>query len=836
MAEETADRLDAPALDAKWRRIWADRGAHRTPLDTADRPYYNLMMFPYPSAEKLHVGNAYAFIGSDIHGRYQRLKGNDVFEPMGFDAFGIHSENYALKVGQHPATLTARNVEYFREQQLKKLGLMLDWDHEVDTTDPDYYRWTQWLFLQLFNAGLAEHREGPVNWCPSCLTVLADEQVVDDRCERCSSLVQRRFLKQWFLKTTRYAQEMLDALDGLDWSEKTKVAQRNWIGRSEGAIVRFELSGCARTDVSVFTTRPDTLHGATFLVIGADHPALSDFVAPDRIAAVEAWSSRVADAMAEQPGEAGPAGIDLGSEAHHPLTGSMVPVWAATYVLGGYGTGAIMAVPAHDQRDHSFAQAHDLPIVEVVRGGDDVHVEAHTGPGVMVASGDLDGLPSVEGARRIVKMLEERGAGHATIQYRLRDWLISRQRYWGPPIPIIHCQDCGPVGVPVGDLPVVLPHVDEFRPLGTGVSPLAALEDWVNVACPRCGGPGRRESDVSDNFLDSAWYFLRYPSSDLHDRPLDRDRTWKWLPVDMYIGGNEHAVLHLMYARFVMRALHELGHVPVPEPFTRFRAHGLLIRDGAKMSKNRGNVVNPDEFVAQHGADAFRLYLMFLGPFEQGGDFRAVGIRGMTRFLDRVWRAVLQGGSDNGSHHPAGSGGVAVPDESASDVATGSQGDGGQSAGVRESRRHRLIARVEDDISELRYNTAIAELMGFSRALEEEAAEGRGRRIDAITLVQLLAPFAPHITEELWERLACPGSIHDSRWPRADATLAAPTEVTVVVQVNGRRRGELVVPAGTPEEELHTRALAMSRVQELLDGRPPRRMVVVPDRIVNVVA
>jgi len=808
MPEKSPDALDAPAIDEKWRRIWAERGADRTPLDTAERPFYNLMMFPYPSAEKLHVGNAYAFCGSDIFGRYQRLKGKDVFEPMGFDAFGIHSENYALKVGEHPATLTARNVEYFREQQLKKLGLMLDWSHEVDTTDPSYYRWTQWLFLQLFDAGLAEHREGPVNWCPSCLTVLADEQVIDDRCERCSSLVERRFLKQWFLKTTRYAQEMLDALDGLDWSEKTKLAQRNWIGRSEGAMIRFALNGCRRADVTVFTTRPDTLYGATFLVIGADHPALGEFVDPGRAAVVEAWLSGLAGSgTAEELSDPAPAGIDLGSRAVHPLTGESLPVWAAPYVLGGYGTGAIMAVPAHDERDHAFARAQRLPIVEVVRGGHDVGVEAHTGPGTMSGSDDLDGLPSAEGARIIVQRLAERDSGQATVQYRLRDWLVSRQRYWGPPIPIVHCAVCGPVGVPVDELPVVLPHVEDFRPLGTGVSPLAAVDEWVNVPCPRCGGAGRRESDVSDNFLDSAWYFLRYPSSDVHDRPLDRERTWKWLPVDMYIGGNEHAVLHLMYARFIMRALHGLGHVPVPEPFARFRAHGLLIKDGAKMSKNKGNVVNPDEFVAHHGADAFRLYLMFIGPFEQGGDFRDVGLRGMTRFLDRVWRAVQRAGG--GDHDDAG--------------------------GLREGRRHRLILSVDADVSELRYNTAISSLMSFSRELEDEGAEGRGRRSDALTLVQLLAPFAPHVTEELWERLGCAGSIHASRWPEADRATAALTEVTVAVQVNGRRRAEMTVPAGTEESLLRAQALALPRVAEIVGAGAPRRVIVVPDRIVNIV-
>ena len=795
------DALDAPALDAKWQRVWAERQTYRTEMD-GKRPFYCLMMFPYPSAEKLHVGNAYAFTGVDIYGRYRRLRGDDVFEPLGFDAFGIHSENFALKVGEHPATLTARNVEYFREQQLKKLGLGVDWSHEVDTTDPSYYRWTQWVFIQLFKAGLAEHREGPVKWCPSCLTVLADEQVIDGHCERCDSKVEQRFLKQWFIKTTRYAQEMLDALDELDWSEKTKIAQRNWIGRSEGALIDFELRGCERESVTVFTTRPDTLYGATFLVVGADHPQLATFVTPERRAAVDEWLAALPPADAEPDFT---VGIDLGTRAVHPLTGEEVPVWAAPYVLGAYGTGAIMAVPAHDERDWQFARAHSLPIVEVIGGGD-VETEAYTGTGLMLNSGDLDGTESAEGKRRVVERLEAKGAGRAHVQYRLRDWLISRQRYWGPPLPIIHCPTHGPVPVPEEDLPVLLPEVKDFRPLGTGVSPLATVEEWVNVPCPVCGEPSKRETDVNDNFLDSAWYFLRYPSTDFDDRALDHDRTWHWLPVDMYIGGNEHAVLHLMYSRFIMRALHSLGLVPVPEPFQRFRAHGLLILGGGKISKSKGNVVNPDEYMARHGADALRLYLMFLGPYLDGGEWKDDGIRGQTRFLERVWRCVQ--------------------------LATDTSADSDEE---RERRRHRTIATVEESIEGLHYNKAISALHELARAIDEENGDGRGRRIDALTLVKLLAPFAPHVTEELWERLGEEGSVHRAAWPAHDPSLAAATVATIAVQVNGKLRATFDVPAGTGKEELETRALALPRVQELLGGRAPKRVIAVPDRIVNIV-
>jgi leucyl-tRNA synthetase len=793
-------RLDLPALDTKWQRIWTERETYRTDMQ-GPRPFYCLMMFPYPSAEKLHIGNAYAFTGADIYGRYRRQKGDDVFEPLGFDAFGIHSENYALKVGEHPATLTARNVEYFREKQLKKLGLGVDWSHEIDTTSPDYYRWTQWVFLQLFKAGLAEHREGPVNWCPSCLTVLADEQVIGGGCERCGTAVETRFLKQWFIRTTRYAQEMLDALEDLDWSERTKLAQRNWIGRSEGALIDFRLNGCARDQVTVFTTRPDTLFGATFLVIGADHPQLGDFVREDRHDAVETWRASLPPPDAE-PDFA--VGIDLGTRAVHPLTGEEIPVWAAPYVLGGYGTGAIMAVPGHDERDWQFARAHGLRIVEVIGGGD-VATEAWTGEGPMLNSSALDGTPSLEGRRRVVEMLEARGAGRAHVQFRLRDWIISRQRYWGPPLPIIHCPVHGPVGVPESELPVLLPQVEDFRPLGTGVSPLAQIEAWVNVPCPVCGEPSRRETDVNDNFLDSGWYFMRYPSTDFGDRALDHARTWRWLPVDMYIGGNEHAVLHLMYARFLMRALHALGHVPTPEPFTRFRAHGLLTFAGGKMSKSKGNVINPDDYMARHGADTLRLYLMFLGPYLEGGEWNDDGMKGQSRFLERVWRCVQL----------ADSGDATDPE--------------------RERRRHRTIAAVETAIESLHYNTAIAALHELARAIDEEAREGRARQIDARTLVQLLAPFAPHIAEELWERLGESGSVHRALWPEHDPALAVEPQVTIAVQVNGKLRATFECPAGTPAAELERLALGQPRIIELLDGRPPRKVVAVPDRIVNLV-
>jgi len=796
------DAYDHAQVESKWRRVWDERGDYRTPLDDPERPYYNLMMFPYPSAEGLHVGHIIPFAGGDIYGRWRRLRGETVFEPMGFDAFGIHSENYAMKIGEHPAVVMRRAVNNFRENQLKRIGSMFDWSHQVNTAEPEYYRWTQWLFVRLFNAGLAEWREGAVNWCPTDLTVLADEQVENGRCERCGAVVETRYLRQWWLKITNYAQQLLDALDTLDWSDSTKAMQHNWIGRSEGATILFDLEGCRRKDVTVFTTRPDTLFGATFLVIGADHPELEDFVPRERLGDVNAWRNRLPPA-GDEPDFS--IGIDLGSRAIHPLTGDRLPVWAAPYVLGGYGTGAIMAVPAHDERDWLFARAHDLSIVEVISGGDAAD-GPYTGEGTMISSAEFTGLSSSEGKRAVVEKLQALRRGEVSVQYKLRDWLISRQRYWGPPIPIIHCPDDGPVAVPEDDLPVLLPYIEDFRPAGMGVSPLATVEEWVNVPCPKCGRPARRETDVSDTFLDSSWYFLRYPSTDFDEVAFDEERTATWLPVDMYIGGNEHAVRHLLYSRFVMRALHDMGLVPVPEPFQRFRAHGMIILEGAKMSKSKGNVLNPDEYIDDYGADTLRLYMMFLGPYMVGGDFRDEGISGITRFLNRVWRATQL---------------AADPDS----------GDDG-----RERRRHRLIKLVDDDIAELRYNTAIAHLMAFARDFDHEATQGSGRRVDADTLLKLLAPFAPFITEELWERIGHDDSVHaPGTWPSYDAELARVQRVTVAVQVNGKLRGQLDVDSGTPPDELERLALALPRIAELLGGRLPRRVVAKVDEVVNVV-
>ncbi|MGH7568208.1 MAG: leucine--tRNA ligase, partial [Gemmatimonadales bacterium] len=645
---------DPAAVEAKWQQAWSARRTNEPDLDRPAKPFYNLMMFPYPSAEGLHVGNMFAFTGADIYGRYQRLRGFDVFEPIGFDAFGIHSENYALSVGKNPAQLIPQNIDVFR-RQLRRFGGMFDWRHELSTTDPGYYKWTQWLFLQLFKAGLAFRKKAAVNWCPACKTVLANEQVINGYCERHpDTRVEQRFLEQWFFAITRYTERLLANLDALDWSESTAALQRNWIGRSEGAELVFETPGGER--IPVFTTRPDTVCGATYLVLAPEHPLVDALTTAERRAAVKAYQREVQakDIVSRRVGDKLKTGVFVGSYARNPATGEAIPIWIADYVLMEYGTGAIMAVPAHDRRDFEFATQFGLPIRQVVR------VEGESLPsvseeGVLINSGRFDGRPCRAGGREIVAWLAgEHGLATPRVRFRLHDWCISRQRYWGPPIPIIHCERCGPVGVPEDQLPVELPFIADFRPDDTGVSPLARHREWYFVRCPRCGGDARRETDVSDTFLDSSWYYLRYPSTEFADRPFDPARTRTWLPVTSYIGGNEHAVLHLLYSRFISMVLKDLGHLHFAEPFPRLRAHGLIVKDGAKMSKSRGNVVVPDVYIEQWGADTFRMYLMFLGPFLEGGDFRDTGIVGIRRFLDRVWALAHEAAEGEGGRGGGG--------------------------------------------------------------------------------------------------------------------------------------------------------------------------------------
>jgi leucyl-tRNA synthetase len=793
---------DPQAVEARWQERWARQRVNEPDLDRPRRPFYNLMMFPYPSAEGLHVGNMFAFTGADIYGRFKRLQGYDVFEPIGFDAFGIHSENYALSVGTHPARLIPKNIETFR-RQLQRFGGMFDWRHELSTTDPRYYKWTQWIFLQLFKAGLAFRQQAAVNWCPKDMSVVANEQVINGYCERHpDTKVEQRYLEQWFFRITRYAEALLRNLDTLDWSDSTRMLQRNWIGRSEGAELVFATPDGAT--IPVFTTRPDTVFGATYLVLAPEHPLVDRLTTEEARPRVNAYRREVQakDVVSRRVGDRAKTGVFLGSYARNPATHEAIPIWIADYVLMEYGTGAIMAVPAHDKRDFEFATQFRLPIREVVRTGEPLPSVSEEG--TLVNSGPFDGLSCREAQRRIVAWLAERGLGAPRVQYRLHDWCISRQRYWGPPIPIIYCDRCGPVGVPERDLPVLLPMIEDFRPDASGVSPLARHKEWYFVPCPQCGAEARRETDVSDTFLDSAWYFLRYPSTEFDDRPWDERRTRTWLPVTSYIGGNEHAVLHLLYSRFITMALHDLGHLPFAEPFPKFRAHGLIIKDGAKMSKSRGNVVIPDQYIQQWGADTFRMYLMFLGPFQEGGDFRDEGITGIRRFLDKVWALAHEAGEAAAAPLPA-------------DV---------------ERKLHQTIRKVTADTERLDYNTAIAALMEYVNLVRER---GAATRAAVEPLLVMLAPYAPHLAEELWARLGHAHSIFTASWPGYDERLATAGEVEIVVQVNGKVRGRLTVGRGASEAEVVERALRDEGVKKFVDGKPVRKTVYVQDRLLNLV-
>jgi len=821
MSNKERVAYEPSTVEEKWQSTWEEQGTNRFTaegLREAENPFYNLMMFPYPSAEGLHVGNIYAFTGADVHGRYRRLLGHTVFEPIGFDAFGIHSENFAMKVGVHPMDLIPRNVANFT-RQLRRIGGMFDWDHTVDTTSPDYYRWTQWVFLQLFKGGLAERKEAPVNWCPSCMTVLANEQVVGGLCERCDTAVEMRRIAQWFFKISDYAGRLLENLDGLDWSSTTKKAQQNWIGRSEGAELIFPViprTGAApeqgNAAVEVYTTRPDTIFGATYMVLSPEHPLVDQVTTEDRRSRVESYrleASRT-DLVSRQKTDKTKTGVFTGGYCRNPATGHPVPIWIADYVLMNYGTGAIMAVPGHDERDHEFAVKFGLPVVRVVAGPDqDARTplpEAYTGPGTLVNSGGFDGMGVDEGKAAITAWLEEKGAGRLRVNYRLHDWCISRQRYWGPPIPIVYCDACGAIPVPEDQLPVVLPRLEDYKPDDSGVSPMARLEDWYRVPCPACGGEGRRETDVSDTFLDSSWYFLRYPSTDFDDRPFDPEITRRWLPVDCYIGGNEHAVLHLMYSRFVTMALHDLGHLDFEEPYTRFRAHGLIIREGAKMSKSKGNVIVPDPIIERYGADTFRLYLMFLGPFEEGGDYRDEGIQGPWGFLKRLWDAVL-------------------PVEELRD---------GPPDPEVEAKLHRTIKQVTEQLADLQYNTSIAAMMEYLNVVRTGGRQAARSEVEA--LVPMIAPFCPHMAEELWERLGHQGSVFDgANWPSYDPEKTVAATLELAVQVNGKLRGTIVVEAGVDRETAEAAARAEENVARHLDGVTMRKVVFVQDRLLNFV-
>ncbi|MEK3807573.1 leucine--tRNA ligase [Metabacillus sp. SLBN-84] len=796
-------------IEKKWQNYWLENKTFKTTEDAGKPKFYALDMFPYPSGAGLHVGHPEGFTATDILSRVKRMQGYNVLHPMGWDAFGLPAEQYALDTGNDPAEFTAKNIDTFR-RQIQSLGFSYDWDREINTTDPEYYKWTQWIFLQLYKKGLAYVDEVAVNWCPALGTVLANEEIIDGKSERGGHPVERRPMKQWMLKITAYADRLIEDLEEVDWPESIKEMQRNWIGRSEGAHVQFNVDGHEES-FTVFTTRPDTLFGATYAVLAPEHALVDKITTEDQKEAVAAYLDKVksksdlerTDLAKEK------TGVFTGAFAVNPANGEKMPIWIADYVLVSYGTGAIMAVPAHDERDYEFAKTFDLPIKEVVEGGN-VENEAYTGDGQHVNSDFLNGLNKEEAIENMIAWLETNKKGEKKTTYRLRDWLFSRQRYWGEPIPIIHWEDGTMSAVPEEELPLTLPKTTEIRPSGTGESPLAVIEEWVNVTDPATGKKGRRETNTMPQWAGSCWYYLRYIDPKNADHLADPEKIKQWLPVDTYIGGAEHAVLHLLYARFWHKVLYDLGIVPTKEPFQKLFNQGMILgENNEKMSKSKGNVVNPDDIVASHGADTLRLYEMFMGPLEASIAWSEKGLDGARRFLDRVWRLFVE---DNGALN------AKVTDSTSDSL---------------ERVYHQTVKKVTEDYEGLRFNTAISQLMVFineaykATVLPKSYMEG---------FVKLLSPVAPHLAEELWEKLGYEGTVSYETWPAYDEGKLVEDEVEIVVQVNGKVKAKLHVPKDATREEMQELALSDVDVKEQVDGKTIRKIIAVPGKLVNIVA
>ncbi len=872
---------DPRAIEPRWQAYWLEHGTFRAEIDPAKPKYYVLDMFPYPSGDGLHVGHPEGYTATDIVARYKRMRGFNVLHPMGWDAFGLPAEQYAIKTGTHPRITTRRNIDNFR-RQIQSLGFSYDWSREIDTTDPGYVRWTQWIFRLLHERGLAYEAEVPVNWCPALGTVLANEEVIDGKSEIGGHPVVKRPMRQWMLRITHYAERLLDDLDDLDWPEPIKKQQRDWIGRSEGARVRFPVEGHPGREIEVFTTRPDTLFGATYMVLAPEHPFVDEIAAPSQRAAVRAYieassrkseRARMADAREK-------TGVDTGARAKNPCTGESIPIWIADYVLAGYGTGAIMAVPAHDDRDFAFARTFGLEIREVVRGGD-VSREAHTGEGISVRSGFLDGLATPDAKQRMVAWLEEKGVGSGAVTYKLRDWLFSRQRYWGEPFPLLHFDDGTHRLLRDDELPLLLPDLDDFRPAEGGGTPLERAKDWIEITDPATGRRARRDPNVMPQWAGSCWYHLRFCDPHGAEAPFSPEAERYWMPVDLYVGGAEHAVLHLLYARFWHKVLFDAGLAHTREPFQKLVNQGMILGysyrywddnladdpaaqvrryptsairvdgesavapdtgrelkarwvpleevrwgpdktplhptvDGLvleevveKMSKSRGNVINPDEVIADYGADAMRLYEMFIGPLEKAAPWSTEGIQGVYRFLQRAWRLFVDEEQEGEPMRQLAS-----------------------SAPAQARLVARTVAGVTGDIETLSFNTAIAKLMVLVRDVAKDAPLSRDA---AETFLRLLSPFAPHLAEELWRRIGHTRSIAFEPWPTADPALLASETVTLAVQVNGKRRDEIEVPADASEDAIREAALAAPNVVRHLEGRAPKKVIVVPGRLVNIV-
>ena len=804
-------------IENKWQQKWAQDRLYEVTEDSPKPKYYALTMFPYTSGD-LHIGHWYAMAPSDVRARFKRMQGYNVLHPMGFDSFGLNAENAAIDHGIHPYTWTIESIDTMR-RQLKSIGAIYDWNREVNTCMPDYYKWTQWLFLQLYHHDLAYRGRAPVNWCPKCQTVLANEQVISGLCERCDTAVIQRDLEQWFFRITRYADEML-RYDGIDWPERIKIMQRNWIGRSEGTEISFGLehAGVEEKEIRVFTTRPDTTFGVTFMVLAPEHPLVPKLTTPDKKAEVEDYivRSRMQTEIERLSTEKEKDGVFTGAYVINRLNGEKVPVWIADYVLLSYGTGAVMAVPAHDERDFAFAKKYDIPIRVVIAPpgwqGEELE-EAYIEPGTMVNSAQFNGLPSQQGIEAVTDFLEEKDWGKRTVSYRLRDWLISRQRYWGAPIPMVYCDRCGIVPVPEEDLPVLLPEDAEFKP--TGESPLVYHEGFVNTTCPRCSASAKRETDTMDTFVCSSWYLLRYASPHSDKYAFEPDKVKYWLPVDTYTGGSEHAVMHLLYVRFFIKALRDIGLIDFSEPFNQLFNQGHIIAERRKMSKSRGNVITPDEYVIELGVDAVRAYLMFIGPWEQGGEWDDSGISGVSRWLNRVWNLVLE---------PYQEKAAAADDKTHTEL-------------LRIT--HQTIRKVTSDLERFRFNTMIATLMEFSNYLTKtkEAGQVTESAWEGVieNLLLLLAPTAPHLAEELWQRTGRNYSIHNQSWPQWDEELAKEEEITLVIQVNGKLRERITVPASITESEAREQAQESEKVKTHLKGKTIIKEIYVPGKLVNLV-
>ena len=801
------ENYDPASIEKKWQKIWADTHAFEAESDYTKPKFYGLIEFPYPSGAGLHVGHPRSNTAMDIICRKRRMEGYNVLFPIGWDAFGLPTENYAIKNKVHPAAVTQQNIDHFREQ-LQKIGFSFDYTREVNTTDPAYFKWTQWIFLKLYKHGLAYKAQMPINWCTSCKCGLANEEVVDGVCERCGSPVIRKVKTQWMLRITAYAQKLLDGLDGVDFIDKVKTQQRNWIGRSEGAEVDFQLTAPGEK-IRVYTTRPDTLFGATYMVLSPEHPMVDKL--KDQITNYDACQAYRQEAARKSDFERAElnkdkTGVQLeGVRAVNPVTGKEIPIWLSDYVLMTYGTGAIMAVPAHDTRDWAFARKFGLPMVEVVAGGD-IEKEAFTDiqEGVMVNSGFLNGLTVAQAKKAVVDYLVEKGLGERKVNFKLRDWVFSRQRYWGEPIPMIHCEKCGMVPVPEDQLPVLLPNVENYEPTDDGESPLSTMTDWVNTTCPCCGGHATRETDTMPQWAGSSWYFMRYCDPHNDKELASKEALQYWLPVDWYNGGMEHTTLHLLYSRFWHLFLHDIGVVPAPEPYQKRTSHGMILgENGEKMSKSRGNVINPDDIVRELGADAFRLYEMFMGAFDQAIPWSTNGAKGCRRFLDRVWKLQSM---------------VCEGEGFSKDM---------------EAEMHQTIKKVSEDYEKMKFNTAIAAMMTLVNDL---FAKGQVTRGELKVLLKLLNPVAPHITEEMWENQGFGAPLHHQSWPVWDEEKMKTAEVEIAVQVCGKVRGRIMIPADMTREQAEQELPVREDVQALLGGKTVVKVIFVPGRLLNIVA